>query len=184
MHVYMDTHRSCDDHVEACGDSAEVGYEMDLYTPEAHESLAEAYETTLIEGDDVDQIDGNSSVDCSLYYGKRTMIMAKALSALEQKQTGSETNSSAPSITTTAPLTSYPTPSPTNSWEWSGGSKSWDNSEWDTFAPTASGRSFGETEGEGSEDYCHQPWIMSTSLVCVTGKIELHTLAQQKTARE
>lgn len=60
---------SCSDKVEACGDGAEIGYTED-HVPVASEPLHEVYDAMLIEGDDVDIIDSDFTVNCTLYLGE------------------------------------------------------------------------------------------------------------------
>lgn len=69
--------RSCDSHVEDCGDSAEVGYDTEAYTPAESASLAEEYDTNLISGDDSDFIGTISTLDCNLYSGEENMGVGK-----------------------------------------------------------------------------------------------------------
>lgn len=53
----------------ACGDNPEYGY-TSAYAPEASSSLDEPYDATLITGDNVDLLDTDFSMDCSLYLGE------------------------------------------------------------------------------------------------------------------
>eukprot|EP00752_Nemacystus_decipiens_P007320 g6549.t3 len=59
---------ACNDQVEPCGESAELGY-SDEHVPEASTSLHDQYDAMLIEGEDVDYIESNFSVNCTLYLG-------------------------------------------------------------------------------------------------------------------
>ena len=56
--------------MEACGDSPVVGYTAD-YVPEPSVSLDAQYDAELIDGIDVDIIDSDFTVDCTLYLGER-----------------------------------------------------------------------------------------------------------------
>ena len=60
---------SCNYKVEACGDNPQIGYTTD-YVPEASIPLDEQYDAALIEGDDIDIIDSDFSLDCTLYLGE------------------------------------------------------------------------------------------------------------------
>lgn len=59
----------CEIHVEDCGSSATNGYTSE-YSPAAGTSLAEVYDADLIDGDDIDQIDSENTLDCSLFIGE------------------------------------------------------------------------------------------------------------------
>lgn len=65
----------CEQHVEDCGSSATTGYTSE-YSPVAATPLAEAYDADLIDGDDIDQIDSENSLDCSLYIGERSVPLS------------------------------------------------------------------------------------------------------------
>lgn len=60
---------SCSEKVEACGDNPVAGYTED-YVPEASASLDAQYDAELVPGDDLEFIDSNFSVNCTLYLGK------------------------------------------------------------------------------------------------------------------
>lgn len=60
---------SCNDNIESCGTSPEVGYTA-AHTPVVTETLDELYDADLISGDDVDIIGSDFSVNCTLYLGE------------------------------------------------------------------------------------------------------------------
>ncbi|CAM9423371.1 unnamed protein product, partial [Hapterophycus canaliculatus] len=60
---------TCSERIEACGDDAEVGYTSD-HVPVVSTPLDEPYDTQFIEGDDVDLIGTETSVNCTLYLGE------------------------------------------------------------------------------------------------------------------
>lgn len=60
---------SCNDMTEACGDNPDVGYTAN-HVPEASVPLDDMYETALIDGDDVDVLGSDFSVNCTLYLGE------------------------------------------------------------------------------------------------------------------
>lgn len=68
--------RSCDSHVEACGDSAKIGYVTEAYSP-VDAALTEPYDALLISGDDSAYIDSTLTVDCTLYTGEKHKRFAK-----------------------------------------------------------------------------------------------------------
>ena len=55
--------------MEACGDNPDVGY-TDNHIPEVSTPLDEQYDATFIDGDDIDIIDSDFSVDCTLLLGE------------------------------------------------------------------------------------------------------------------
>ena len=55
--------------MEACGTNPEVGYTED-YVPEVSVSLHAQYDAELIDGIDIDIIDSDFSVDCTLLLGE------------------------------------------------------------------------------------------------------------------
>lgn len=58
----------CNELVEACDADAEAGY-TDDYTPGLGLIVTEQYETSMLEGPDVDYINSTTSTECSLFYG-------------------------------------------------------------------------------------------------------------------
>lgn len=65
--------------VDACPTTATAGYTA-AYEPVVATSLAEAYESLLIEGDDAEFIFSENSVDCTLYAGKMMRHVSSSLS--------------------------------------------------------------------------------------------------------
>ncbi|CAM9921460.1 unnamed protein product, partial [Hapterophycus canaliculatus] len=59
---------TCHERVDVCGDDAELGYTED-HVPVESSPLDEQYDAELIEGDDVDIIDSDFTVNCTLYLG-------------------------------------------------------------------------------------------------------------------
>lgn len=66
--MHGNNNNSCADRVEACGDDAELGYTED-HVPVVSTPLDEQYDTEFIDGDDVEIIDSDFTVNCTLYLG-------------------------------------------------------------------------------------------------------------------
>ena len=69
---------SCNRRVQACSDGAKIGYSGD-HVPVISKSLADVYDATLIEGDDVDILGSKTTIDCRLYLGEMFSFVSSML---------------------------------------------------------------------------------------------------------